>query len=200
MPTTDVRPDLARVHPLRRMHAALLATCACAALAAAFAQPLPILQTRSWMCPGATLLLRIAALQPPGNPVIDPHAWIAQDEFRTAQASLWLGQDAPAIYLVALAYLAGNPVDVELLLTPFGGSEPSWRATITPDIPWQRRGSMHLWPSYLVLELPRSEWRHAFPSDGPYRLEARPASDPRGGFIEGFCAAETSSWVFVLWP
>ena len=200
MPTTDVHPDSARVHPLRRMHAWLLAASLLAALATAFAQPLPILETRSWMCPGATLPLRVAALQPPGNPVIDPHAWIAQDEFRTAQASLWLGQDAPAIYLVVLAYLAGSPVDVELLLTPFGASEPSWRATITPDTPAQLRGSMNLWPSYLVLELPRSEWRHAFPSDGPYRLEARPASDPHGGFVEGFCAAETSSWVFVLWP
>lgn len=200
MPTTDVSPNLSRVHPLRRMHAALLTACACAALATATAQPLPIFETRGWMCPGATLPLRVAALQPPGNPVIDPHAWIAQDEFRTAQASLWLGRTAPAIHLVVLAYLAGSPVDVELLLTPFGASEPTWRAAITPDTPAQLRGSMNLWPSYLVLELPRSQWRHAFPNDGPYRLEARPATDPHGGFVEGFCAAETSSWVFVLWP
>ena len=201
MPTTDARPPAARVHPLRRMHAtllaSLLATTLVGAVGAGQARGLPILETGTWMCPGATLPLRVAALQPPGNPTIDPVAWVAIDEFKTAQAQLSLRRSDPAITIVVLAYLAGDPVDVEVLLMPFGADAPTWRALLTPDIPPTARGSMHLFPYYLFVEVPRSAWHTAFPRSGPYRLEARPASDPSGPFVEGFCASETVSWVFV---
>ena len=202
MPTTDARPPAARVHPLRRMHApllllSLLATALAALVGAGQARGLPILDTDTWMCPSATLPLRVATLQPPGNPTIDPVAWVAIDEFKTAQAQLSLRRSDPAITIVVLAYLAGDPVDVEVLLTPYGADAPTWRALITPDIPATARGSMHLFPYYLFVEVPRNAWSTAFPRSGPYRLEARPASDPSGPFIEGFCASEAVSWVFV---
>lgn len=202
MPTTDARLPAARVHPLRRMHAprlvSLVAIVLATVAAAGLARGLPILETGSWMCPGATLPLRVAALQPPGNPAIDPVAWVAIDEFKTAQAQLSLRRSDPAITLVVLAYLAGDPVDVEVLLTPFGADAPTWRALLTPDIPATARGSMHLFAYYLFVEVPRNAWRTAFPRSGPYRLEARPARDPSGPFVEGFCASETVSWVFVV--
>jgi hypothetical protein len=180
------------------MHAGRLAPALVLALAlTAAAQPLPIFDTDTWMCQNATLPLRIATLQPPGNQAIDPAAWVALDEFRTAQAQLSLRRTDPPITVAVLAYLTGDPVDVEVLLTPFGAAEPSWRAVITPDIPSMARGSLQLWPYYLFEEIPRTAWRSAFPRPGPYRLEARPASDPTGTAIEGFCASEAVSWVFV---
>jgi len=206
VPTTDARPPAARVHPLRRMHAPLLATLMASLLAstlvasvgAAQARGLPILDTDTWACAGATLPLRVAALQPPGNPSIDPVAWVAIDEFKTAQAQLSLRRSDPAITIVVLAYLAGDPVEVEVLLMPFGADAPTWRALLTPDIPATARGSMHLFPYYLFVEVPRNAWHTAFPRSGPYRLEARPARDPSGPFVEGFCASETVSWLFVV--
>jgi hypothetical protein len=186
------------VHPLQRMHAPLLAIVLAAATGAGQGQALPILDTGTWMCPGATLPLRVAALQPPGNDAIDPAAWIAQDEFRTAQAQLALRRSDPPITLVVLAYLAGDPVEIEVSLTPFGAPHPTWRAELTPDVPATARGSMHLWPYYLFVEVPRHAWAQAFPRPGPYRLEARPARDPSGPFVEGFCASESVSWVFVV--
>ena len=208
MPTSDARPRAARVHPLRRMHAPRLLPLLAAALVLASntalvlpgtarAQALPILDTDTWMCAGATLPLRIATLQPPGGHAVDPVAWVAVDEFKTAQAQLSLRHGDPPITVVVLAYLAGDPVDVALTLTPYGSATASWRANVTPAIPPSARGSMHLFPYYLFVEIPRSEWRTAFPRPGPYRLEARPASDPSGPFREGFCGSETVSWVFV---
>jgi len=205
VPTSDARPRAARVHPLRRMHAphvarllaALLVGTLALQVGAGQARGLPILDTDTWMCPSATLPLRLAALQPPGNPSVDPVAWVAIDEFKTAQARLSLRRSDPAITIVVLAYLAGDPFDVEVLLTPFGADAPTWSAHVTPDIPASARGSMHLFPYYLFVEVPRNVWHTAFPRSGPYRLEARPASDPSGPFVEGFCASETVSWVFV---
>ncbi len=179
------------------MHAGVLGCALCLALATGAAQPLPILDTGSWMCAGATLPLRIATLQPPGGAPIDPAAWVGQDEFRTAQVQLSLRPVDPVITVVVLAYLAGDPTDVEVLLTPYGESSASWRARIAPEIPGTARGSMHLFPYYLFVEIPRYSWRSAFPRPGPYRLEARPAEDPSGPFVEGFCSSETASWVFV---
>lgn len=203
------RPTNARlVHPLRRVHeggsrrppALVLGTIAFVICCQALAQPLPILDTASWTCFTATLPIRIAALQPPGHPRVDPIAWVERDEFRTSQAVLWLGRTGPAIHIVTLAYLAGSPQDVDILVQPFGRGNTTWRGRITPAVPAFRASSANLFAYYLAVEIPRSEWTTAFPETGPYTIVARPASDPTGTHDHGFCNAEATAWVFAVHP
>lgn len=166
----------------------------------ATARPLPILNPGSWACLNATLPSRIGVLQPHGQSRIDPLAWVEQDEFAHAQAHVWLGRSGSDIHIVVLAYLAGDPVDVEVLVAPFDALEATWRASISPDVPSFASGRVDLFAHYLAVEIPREAWRTAFPESGPYTLVARPASDPTGTTLEGFCSAEARSWLFAIHP
>jgi hypothetical protein len=210
---TSRRPRRAFVHPplrvgdgaggaLRLVLVALLLGSAIVALRTshAAARPLPILDPGSWACPNATLPSRIGVLQPRGPSRIDPIAWVERDEFANAQSHVWLGRSGSPIDIVVLAYLAGDPVDVEVLVAPFGALEATWRATISPDLPSFASGRVELFAHYLAVEIPREAWRTAFPASGPYTLVARPASDPTGTTLEGFCSAEARSWLFAVHP
>ena len=166
----------------------------------AAARPLPILNPGSWACPNATLPSRVGVLQPHGQPRIDPIAWVEQDEFANARSHVWLGRSGSPIHIVVLAYLAGDPVDVEVLVAPLGAPEATWRATISPDPSSLARGRVELFAHYLAVEIPREAWRIAFPTSGPYTLVARPATDPTGTTLEGFCSAEARSWLFAIHP
>lgn len=206
MRTSDLTALL--VHPLARVHeggstrtpALVIASVLLVILGHGLVQPLPILDTASWTCFTATLPIRIAALQPPGQPRVDPLAWVERDEFRTSQAVVWLGRTGPAIHLVTLAYLAGAPQDVAVVVRRFGSEDATWSATIAPQVPASRASSANLFAYYLAVEIPRSEWRTAFPETGPYTIVAKPASDPTGTHDHGFCSAEATSWVFAVQP
>ena len=202
MPTTDTRHTRSRAQPLRRLRALIAGGCLLAATCGvgAAARPLPILETLSWMCPTATLPLHVGAVQRPGQGPEDIRQSLAAAGWASTQAALSLEDLDPDLHVVVLAYLAGDPVDVEVVLTPHGSEVATWRGLIAPEIPSSARGSMNLWPYYLVLELPRSHWHTAFPISGPYLLEARPERDPGGPFVDGFCAAESASWLFVIRP
>lgn len=195
MTTSERLIPPARTRPLRRALAPLV-TILLATLAGAVAQPNPILWTDGHDCLEATLPLRVAVLQYSGGVEVDPLEWVRMDEFRVFNAALSAGPRGATMHVVVLAYLAGNPVDVEVLLTPFGANEPTWRALITPTIP-SMRSQWRLFPYYLSVTLPRREFRSAFPVSGPYHLVARPATPVEGSLDGGFCYAETSSWVLV---
>jgi len=177
----------------------LMLVTAIVALTLAWAQPMlpSILEPGPYACPEATLPLRLAAKQVRVSSTADLLEWVSRDGLKTAAPALVLDRRSPPIYIVVLAYLAGNPVDVEVLLTPFGATEPTWRRSITPEIPSIAQG-MHLFPYYLVAEVPRAEYGRAFPIDGPYHLVARPARDPHSAYIDGFCMAEAATWVLVV--
>lgn len=194
MATSERLMPPARTRPLRRALAPLV-TILLATLAGAVAQPNPILWTDGHDCPEATLPLRVAVLQYSGGAEVDPLEWVRMDEFRVFNAALSVGPRGATMHVVVLAYLAGSPVDIEVLLTPFGADEPTWRALITPTVPMRNR--RHLVPHYLSVTLPRREFRSAFPVSGPYHLVARPATPVEGSLDGGFCSAETSSWVLV---
>ncbi len=196
MRTSSPTPTSACVHPHRGVRA-WLTGLALAVATVGWAQPNPILYTSTFACPEATLPIRLAVLQPFGNDVaVDPLQWVAIDEFKATTPAIAPTATDPPIHIVVLAYLAGNPVDVEVLLTPFGAPEPTWRRTITPELPTIARG-MHLFPYYLAAEVPRTDYGRAFPVDGPYHLVARPARDPQSAYVDGFCMAEAATWVFV---
>lgn len=195
MTTSERLMPPARTRPPRRALAPLV-TILLATLAGAVAQPNPILWTGGHDCPEATLPHRVAVLQYFGGAEVDPLEWVRMDEFRVFNAALSNHPRAPNMHVVVLAYLAGSPVDIEVLLTPFGADEPTWRALITPTIP-SMRSRWHLFPYYLSVTLPRREFRSAFPVSGPYHLVARPATPVEGSLDGGFCSAETSSWVLV---
>ena len=195
MASTERSPRPARERPLRRALAPLV-TVVLAVVAISFAQPNPILWTDGHDCREATLPLRVAILQSFGNAEVDPITWVAIDEFRAFNAALSSHPRAPTMHVVVLAYLAGDPVEVEVLLTPFGADEPTWRAVITPTIPTIQRGT-RFFPYYLAVTLPRREFRDAFPVSGPYHLVARPARPVESASVHGFCSAETSTWVLV---
>lgn len=194
MPSSKPSP-LARLRPLQRALAPLAAMLLMVA-AVAQAQPNPILGPGRHDCPEATLPLRVATLQAPGATEVDPLAWVAIDEFKAFNAAVAPRARNSAIHVVVLAYLAGDPVDIEVLLTPFGASEPTWRTVITPSLPPFSRG-MHLFPYYFAATIDRRDYRSAFPVEGPYHLVARPAQPVESAYVYGFCSAETSSWVLV---
>ncbi len=197
MPTSRYQSHTRRVHPSKGVHAWTTSVFLMVATLG-WAQPIPILATSSFACPEATLPMRLATLQPFGNVApVDPLEWVAIDEFKATTPSVSPTSTDPPIHIVVLAYLAGNPVDVEVLLTPFGSTEPTWRRSITPEIPSIARG-MHLFPYYLVAEIPHAAYGRAFPVDGPYHLVARPARDPQSAYIDGFCMAEVATWVLVV--
>ena len=205
MPTSRTRTSLptTAVHPRGRVHSTtfrlVLVVTVIVTLALAWAQPMlpSIIEPGAHACPEATLPLRLAAKQVRVASTAELLEWVSRDGLRTAAPALVLDRRSPPIHIVVLAYLAGNPVDVEVLLTPFGSTEPTWRRLLTPEIPSIARG-MHLFPYYLAAEVPRADYGRAFPIDGPYHLVARPARDPQSAYVDGLCMAEAATWVLVV--
>jgi len=200
---TEASTSASAVHPRRGVHSqvarAVIILWMITVVTTAWAQPRtpPIVDPGRYMCPEATLPLRIAAVQVNDAATLDPLAWMTLLGLDVTDPVLVPNRRGAAIYIYVLAYRSRSPVEIEVSVTPFGATEPTLRQTVLPEPP-RLPGGFHFHASYVVVEVDRSAYATTFPVDGPYRLEARPARAPESAYVDGFCASETTSWALVL--
>jgi len=203
VPTTKRSPNRSLLRPRgwtqqRAWGAIWLGLMAAAALALpAHAQSLPLIAPGAHACPSAALPLRVATFQFQAGNAVDPLTWVRVDEFRTAHAAVSLRPGHSPVHVVVVAYVAGDPADIELSITPVGASEPTWRHAFTPDVHAVMQGGIILAHTYYAAELADAAARAAFPTTGPYLVTARTVRSEPDPYVDGFCDAETTSWVFV---
>lgn len=204
MTTTEPHIDRSLLRPprwtkqgLRRRAVGLIVLLAALVATGTHAQSLTLIAPGAFACPSAALPLRIATFQFRDGAPADPLAWVRVDEFRTAHAALALGPGHASVHVVVVAYAAGSPTDVEVSITPFGETQPTFRHTYRPSVPSVMRGGVTLVHDYHAIELAGAAARRAFPTEGPYVLAARTLRSEPDPYVDGFCDAETTSWVFV---
>lgn len=204
MITTEAPSANPVVHPMRGVHnqvlraAVLLVVIALST--AASAQPArrpPIVNPGGSICPEATLPWRIAAVQTRDATSVGPVEWVTLHGLDVADPVLVPNRRDAAIYVFVLLYRSRSPVEIEVSITPFGATEPTWRQAVSTGSQ-RSTGGFNLFPVYVATEVDRRDFSTAFPVDGPYRLEARPVRHPESAYVDGFCAAETTSWALVL--